>query len=456
MKINSEIQTGSSEQKLALPAKVVTSEKKNVFGVIIDMLGMPSKKNLPDSASEVSYTVSDPIMKNKSEIDENPTPSYQVIQLEEDPREQENTVSLIPKIKGSKLEVTATHAEQENTVPLTSNIKGSKLEVTENLEAASERSRVANVKSIVQSQGPHGEAGEVVTDEQRSSPNVFLSAKLIDKKKNNEDKWNEITGPNLKKISGDKNQKSNSQKLLKLEATSLGTLDPKAEIAERPLLSNVESNVEKFVPHEKSFQNGRVESLVKNRLNSFMDTESISDYQQANRSNNLPLQHDNNTSNKVSDDRAHENIHTNDRNWANKFIQQLHINVIHGKTNSINLYLHPMSLGNLKVNLRRAGDKIEISISTQTKAAHKLLTDSRSKLAMLFETSGAKLDSLKFLMDTDAFSLGANDQKENKSGKYFGEGKKAGLARNDEKDVALDTDEVSLINKKNNRLVIYA
>jgi len=108
------------------------------------------------------------------------------------------------------------------------------------------------------------------------------------------------------------------------------------------------------------------------------------------------------------------------------------------------------------VNLRRAGDKIEISISTQTKAALKLLTDSRSKLAMLFETSGAKLDSLKFLMDTDAFSLGANDQKENKSGKYFGEGKKAGLARNDEKDVALVTDEVSLINKKNNRLVIYA
>ena len=60
MKINSEIQTGSSEQKLALPAKVATSEKKNVFGVIIDMLGMPSKKNLPDSASEVSYTVSLP------------------------------------------------------------------------------------------------------------------------------------------------------------------------------------------------------------------------------------------------------------------------------------------------------------------------------------------------------------------------------------------------------------
>ena len=157
----------------------------------------------------------------------------------------------------------------------------------------------------------------------------------------------------------------------------------------------------------------------------------------------------------VSDLNRFDPISTADQNWSQKLVHQLHLNIINGRTNSINLQLHPASLGLLNLNVRKIGDKIEILITTQTKAAIKLLTDSQPKIALLLAESGVKLDAIRVLDESlqDNF-LGSSD-KDNASSNDLNE-RNYNHDNNLESEDKIEQAEEIEMESNNNKIVIYA
>ncbi len=148
-------------------------------------------------------------------------------------------------------------------------------------------------------------------------------------------------------------------------------------------------------------------------------------------------------------------ISTADQNWSQKLIHQLHLNIVNGKTNSINLQLHPASLGLLNVNLRKVGDKIEILITTQTKAAMKLLTDSQPKIAMLLTESGVKLDAIRVLAEGLQENYNGSNDKDDAFGNDFNDGKYFN-DKNFKSDDKIEEENENEIERNINKIVIYA
>ena len=148
-------------------------------------------------------------------------------------------------------------------------------------------------------------------------------------------------------------------------------------------------------------------------------------------------------------------ISTADQNWSQKLIHQLHLNIVNGKTNSINLQLHPASLGLLNVNLRKIGDKIEILITTQTKAAMKLLTDSQSKIAMVLAESGVKLDAIRVLAEGLQENYNGSNDKDHAFGNDFNDGKSFN-DKNFMSDDKIEEENENEIERNINKIVIYA
>ncbi|MEK9931490.1 MAG: flagellar hook-length control protein FliK [Rhodospirillaceae bacterium] len=148
-------------------------------------------------------------------------------------------------------------------------------------------------------------------------------------------------------------------------------------------------------------------------------------------------------------------ISTADQNWSQKLIHQLHLNIVNGKTNSINLQLHPASLGLLNVNLRKVGDKIEILITTQTKAAMKLLTDSQPKIAMLLTESGVKLDAIRVLAEGLQENYNGSNDKNDSFGNDFNDGKYFN-DKNFKSDDKIEEENENEIERNINKIVIYA
>jgi hypothetical protein len=147
-------------------------------------------------------------------------------------------------------------------------------------------------------------------------------------------------------------------------------------------------------------------------------------------------------------------IPTTEQTWGQRIVQQLHFNIVHGRTNNINLQLHPASLGALNIHLKKVGEKIEISITTQTRSAHKLISDSGSKLAMLLADSGVKLEAFKILngepanllQDSSNGDRGNHNQKSSgdlSSGDHFG----------DEEQKTINQE---IFYKDTNKIIIYA
>ena len=148
-------------------------------------------------------------------------------------------------------------------------------------------------------------------------------------------------------------------------------------------------------------------------------------------------------------------ISTADQNWSQKLIHQLHLNIVNGKTNSINLQLHPASLGLLNVSLRKVGDKIEILITTQTKAAMKLLTDSQSKIAMVLAESGVKLDAIRVLAEGLQENYNGSNDRDDAFGNDFNDGKYFN-DKNSRSDDKIEEENEIEIERKINKIVIYA
>ena len=148
-------------------------------------------------------------------------------------------------------------------------------------------------------------------------------------------------------------------------------------------------------------------------------------------------------------------ISTADQNWSQKLIHQLHLNIVNGKTNSINLQLHPASLGLLNVSLRKVGDKIEILITTQTKAAMKLLTDSQPKIAMLLTESGVKLDAIRVLAEGLQENYNGSNDKNDSFGNDFNDGKYFN-DKNFKSDDKIEEENENEIERNINKILIYA
>jgi flagellar hook-length control protein FliK len=157
----------------------------------------------------------------------------------------------------------------------------------------------------------------------------------------------------------------------------------------------------------------------------------------------------------VSDLNKFDPISTADQNWSQKLVHQLHLNIINGRTNSINLQLHPASLGLLNLNVRKIGDKIEILITTQTKAAIKLLTDSQSKIAMLVAESGVKLDAIRVLDQSLQDNLFGSSEKDNSSSNDLNE-RNFNHDHNLESEDKIEQAEEIEMESSNNKIVIYA
>ncbi len=147
-------------------------------------------------------------------------------------------------------------------------------------------------------------------------------------------------------------------------------------------------------------------------------------------------------------------IPTTEQTWGQRIVQQLHFNIVHGRTNNINLQLHPASLGALNIHLKKVGEKIEISITTQTRSAHKLISDSGSKLAMLLADSGVKLEAFKILNGEPANLLqdSNNGDRGNHNQKSSGELSSGDLFGDDEQ----KTINQEIFYKDTNKIIIYA
>ena len=157
----------------------------------------------------------------------------------------------------------------------------------------------------------------------------------------------------------------------------------------------------------------------------------------------------------LSDLNKFDPISTADQNWSQKLIHQLHLNIINGRTNSINLQLHPASLGLLNLNVRKIGDKIEILITTQTKAAIKLLTDSQPKIAMLLAESGVKLDAIRVLDESLQDNFFGSSEKDNPSSNDLNERNYNHDHNLGSEDKIEQAEEIEM-ERNNNKIVIYA
>ena len=157
----------------------------------------------------------------------------------------------------------------------------------------------------------------------------------------------------------------------------------------------------------------------------------------------------------LSDLNKFDPISTADQNWSQKLIYQLHLNIINGRTNSINLQLHPASLGLLNLNVRKIGDKIEILITTQTKAAIKLLTDSQPKIAMLLAESGVKLDAIRVLDESLQDNFFGSSEKDNPSSNDLNERNYNHDHNLGSEDKIEQAEEIEM-ERNNNKIVIYA
>ena len=157
----------------------------------------------------------------------------------------------------------------------------------------------------------------------------------------------------------------------------------------------------------------------------------------------------------VSDLNKFNPISTADQNWGQKLIHQLHLNIINGRTNSINLKLHPASMGLLNLNVRKIGEKIEILITTQTKAAMKLLTDSQPKIAMLLAESGVKLDAIRVLDEGLQDNFDGSSEKDDASSDDLKERNNYNDKNFGSEDKIEKAEEIE-IERNNSKIVIYA
>ncbi|MEK9848704.1 MAG: flagellar hook-length control protein FliK, partial [Rhodospirillaceae bacterium] len=149
-----------------------------------------------------------------------------------------------------------------------------------------------------------------------------------------------------------------------------------------------------------------------------------------------------------------ETISTADQSWGQKLIGQLQQSISRGRTNNINLRLHPATMGALNIQIKKVGHKVEIAITTQTKAALKLLSDSQSKLAMLLAESGVRLEAVKILEPVNSAMLNDSTGRDEKGENYSRHTSRSTVENSKIEDEEEIYSQNSLNNEKN-KIVIY-
>ena len=149
-----------------------------------------------------------------------------------------------------------------------------------------------------------------------------------------------------------------------------------------------------------------------------------------------------------------ETISTADQSWGQKLIGQLQQSIARGRTNNINLRLHPATMGALNIQIKKVGHKVEIAITTQTKAALKLLSDSQSKLAMLLTESGVRLEAVKILEPVNSAMLNDSPGRDEKGENYSRHTSRSTVENSNIEDEEEIYSQNSLNNEKN-KIVIY-
>ncbi|MGA0346239.1 MAG: flagellar hook-length control protein FliK, partial [Alphaproteobacteria bacterium] len=149
-----------------------------------------------------------------------------------------------------------------------------------------------------------------------------------------------------------------------------------------------------------------------------------------------------------------ETISTADQSWGQKLVGQLQQSISRGRTNNINLRLHPATLGALNIQIKKVGHKLEIAITTQTKTALKLLNDSQAKLAMLLIESGVKLEAVKILDPLNSAMFNDSTGSDGKGENYSRHTSRSTVENSDIEDQEEIYSQISLNNEKN-KIVIY-